>query len=200
MGRSKAALDWRGRPLVACVADVLVQALDGPIVVVHAPGQELPELPRGVELAEDARRGRGPLEGMAAGMRALEGRAGSAYVSATDVPLLHAAFVRRVVLALAGDVDAAVPRVRGHAHPLAAAYRVTVLPQIERLLRTDRLSVAALLEKVRVRWLDADWLLADPALASADPELDSLRNLNRPADYEAARRAQASISIRSGRV
>jgi molybdopterin-guanine dinucleotide biosynthesis protein A len=158
---------------------------------VGAPGQELPALPAGVVLAEDAREGRGPLEGMAAGLRALAGRADLVYVSPTDVPLLRAAFVRRVVSALDEEVDAAVPRVRGHAHPLAAAYRATVLPSLEALLAADRLSMSSLLETVRVRWLDAGWLLADPALAAADPKLDSLLNLNRPADYEAARRAPA---------
>jgi molybdopterin-guanine dinucleotide biosynthesis protein A len=35
--------------------------------------------------------------------------------------------------------------------------------------------------------LDEDALLADPALAAADPALDSVLNLNEPADYEAAR-------------
>jgi molybdopterin-guanine dinucleotide biosynthesis protein A len=191
MGRSKAALDWHGQPLVVLVAKLLARTLDGPVVVVGAPGQQLPALPAGVVLAEDAREGRGPLEGMAAGLRALAGRADLVYVSPTDVPLLRAAFVRRVVSALDEEVDAAVPRVRGHAHPLAAAYRATVLPSLEALLAADRLSMSSLLETVRVRWLDAGWLLADPALAAADPKLDSLLNLNRPADYEAARRAPA---------
>ena len=46
---------------------------------------------------------------------------------------------------------------------------------------------AFLFEACRVRRLDADALLADPALAALDPDLDSLLNLNEPADYEAAR-------------
>ena len=35
--------------------------------------------------------------------------------------------------------------------------------------------------------LDDAALLADPALAALDPDLDSVLNLNEPADYEAAR-------------
>ena len=46
---------------------------------------------------------------------------------------------------------------------------------------------AFLFEACRVRRLDADALLADPALAALDPDLDSVLNLNEPADYEAAR-------------
>ena len=46
---------------------------------------------------------------------------------------------------------------------------------------------AFLFQFCRVRRLDADALLADPALAALDPDLDFLLNLNEPSDYEAAR-------------
>ena len=41
--------------------------------------------------------GRGPLQGLAAGLAAVRDQADLAYVSSTDVPLLHPAFVRAVV-------------------------------------------------------------------------------------------------------
>ena len=46
---------------------------------------------------------------------------------------------------------------------------------------------AFLFEACRVRRLDAADLLADPALAALDPDLESVLNLNEPGDYEAAR-------------
>ena len=46
---------------------------------------------------------------------------------------------------------------------------------------------AFLFEVCRVRRLDEAALLADPALAAFDPALDSVLNLNEPADYDAAR-------------
>ena len=46
---------------------------------------------------------------------------------------------------------------------------------------------AFLFEACRTTRLDADALLVDPALAALDPELDSVLNLNEPADYDAAR-------------
>ena len=192
MGKPKAALEWRGTPLVSGISSLLARTLDGPIVVVRAPGQELPTLPDGVEIAEDARAGRGPLEGLAAGLRAAGERADRAFVSSTDLPLLQASFVRRVAAALRDGVDAAVPRCGGNAHPLAAAYRLTVLPPIERLLDSDRLRMSSLLDEIAVRWLDSGWLLADPALAADDPHLDSLLNLNEPADIPTALVALAS--------
>lgn len=188
MGTPKATLDWHGATVLARVVGLLARALDGPVVVVRAPGQRLPPLPPSVEVAEDAREGRGPLEGLAAGLRALAGRVDRSYVSSTDVPLLHPAFIGCVVTALTEDVDAAVPRVEGRLHPLAAAYRTALLPAAEMLLAADRRRASLLFDRARTRYLDRRDLLADPALRAADPELLSLRNLNGPADYQRAHR------------
>ena len=186
MGSPKAALEWHGSTLLRRVTGIVGRAVGGPVVVVRAPGQELPALAAGVEVVEDAREGRGPLQGLAAGLAALEGRAAAAYVSSTDVPLVHPAFVRTVTAAL-GEADVALPVVHGYPQPLAAAYRVTLRPLVEELLAADRLRPAFLFERCRVRRLDEAALLADRRLAAADPELLSVLNLNEPADVDAAR-------------
>jgi molybdenum cofactor guanylyltransferase len=187
MGTPKAALEWHGSTLLRRITGIVARGVDGPVVVVRAPGQALPPLPESVEVVEDAREGRGPLEGLAAGLAALDGRADAAYVSSTDAPLLHPAFVRRVLGALGDDVDVVLPRAGGFPHPLAAAYRTTLLPIVERLLAEDRLRPAFLFDECRVLRLGEEALLADAALAAADPGLDSVLNLNEPADYDAAR-------------
>jgi len=197
MGTPKAALEWHGSTLLRRVAGVVARAVDGPVVVVRAPGQALPPLPEEVEIAEDAREGRGPLQGLAAGLAAIGDRAEVAYASSTDVPLLHPRFVRRVLDAFDDDVDVVLPHVGGFPHPLAAAYRVSLLGQVERLIAEDRMRPAFLFEACRVRRLDADALLADPALAALDPALDSVLNLNEPDDYAAARRRPApEVAVR----
>ena len=187
MGSSKAALEWHGSTLLRRVTGIVGRVVSGPVVVVRAPGQELPPLAAGVEVVEDEREGRGPLQGLAAGLAALEGRSGAAYVSSTDVPLVHPAFVHAVVDALDDDVDVALPIVHGYPQPLSAAYRVALRPLVEELLAEDRLGPAFLFERCRVRRLDDATLLADRRLAAADPELASVLNLNEPADVEAAR-------------
>ncbi len=187
MGSSKAALEWHGSTLLRRVTGLVGRAVGGPVVVVRAPGQELPPLGLGVEVVEDEREGRGPLQGLAAGLAALDGRFEAAYVSSTDVPLLHPAFVHAVAAALDGDVDVALPVVHGYPQPLSAAYRVALRPLVEELLAEDRLRPAFLFERCRVRRLDDATLLADRRLAAADPELTSVLNLNEPADVEAAR-------------
>jgi molybdopterin-guanine dinucleotide biosynthesis protein A len=186
MGAPKASLEWHGSTLLRRVTG-LVGRVASPVVVVRAPGQPLPELPADVLVAQDAHEGRGPLQGLLAGLEALEGRADAAYLAAVDAPLLHPAFVARVLAGLAGGAEAAVPRAAGRRHPLFAAYRLSVLPRVRELLAADRRSASGLLEGLRVAWLDEDALLADPRLAAADPELASLGNLNGPEDYARAR-------------
>jgi molybdopterin-guanine dinucleotide biosynthesis protein A len=191
MGSPKALLPWHGSTLVRRVAGLVARAVDGPVVVVRAPGQALPPLPVGVEVTDDPVEGRGPLAGLLAGLTALDGRAEAVYLSAVDVPRLHPAFVRHVVAGLEdgnghGRVDAVLPEAHGHRHPLAAAYRAGVRPRVAALLEADRLRPAFLLDQIDVRRLDEAALLADPGVRAADPDLRSLENLNAPEDYERA--------------
>jgi molybdenum cofactor guanylyltransferase len=191
MGTPKAALEWHGSTLLRRVTSVLGRVVDGPVIVVRAPGQALPELPPTVELVEDPREGLGPLQGLAAGLAAAADRADVAYVSATDVPFLHPAFVRRVLAAMDDDVDVLVPHAAGYPQPLAAAYRTALAPLVAELVAKDRLRPAFLLEHCRVRRLDEEDLRGDPVLAAMDPELRSLLNLNKPEEYAAARARDA---------
>ncbi len=71
MGRPKAALEWHGSTLLRRVTGIVARAVDGPVVVVRAPGQELPPLPDAITVVEDAREGQGPLQGLAAGLAAV---------------------------------------------------------------------------------------------------------------------------------
>ena len=102
-----------------------------------------------------------------------------------------------VVGALDGEHDVALPQAAGFPHPLAAAYRTALLPAVEELIAADRMRPAFLFEACRVRRLEEAVLLADPAVAAFDPALDSVLNLNEPADYEAARaRPAPEVAVR----
>jgi molybdopterin-guanine dinucleotide biosynthesis protein A len=186
MGSPKAALEWHGSTLLRRVVGLVGRSVDGPVVVVRAPGQALPSLNGDVEVVADAREGRGPLEGLAAGLAAIGDRAAVAYVTSTDVPLLHPAFVTLVVGALSDEFDVVLPEVGGYRQPLSAAYRVDLLAALEELIAADRMKPAFLFERCRVLHLPAEALLHDDAIVRLDPELSSVRNLNEPADYESA--------------
>src|SRR5436190_8727230 len=188
MGTPKAALEWHGSTLLRRTVGILARVTDGPVVVVRAPGQDLPALPGHTEVVDDPREGLGPVQGLAAGLAAVADRAGVAFVSSTDMPFLHPAFVRQVQRAAQQDgVDVGLPVARGYPQPLAASYRVALAPLAAKLVAEERLRPAFLFEECAVERLDEAALLNDPMLAALDPGLDSVVNVNKPADYQQAR-------------
>jgi molybdopterin-guanine dinucleotide biosynthesis protein A len=189
MGTPKAALEWHGSTLLRRTVGIVARATDGPVVVVRALGQALPDLPAGTWVVDDPRDGKGPVQGIAAGLAALDGRAETAFISSTDMPFLHPAFIRRVLRVVADDaaVDVALPVARGYPQPLAAAYRVRLAEAAERLVKEDRLRPAFLFDECAVVRLDDSALRQDPLLDALDPDLDSVLNVNTLADYQDAR-------------
>ena len=79
-----------------------------------------------------------------------------------------------------------LPEVGGFRQPLSAAYRTTLLPLVNDLIATNRMRPAFLFERSQVRRLTEADLLKNQALARLDPQLESVSNLNEPADYERA--------------
>ena len=177
MGASKALLPFGPESMLQRVVRLLADVVS-PVVVVAAIDQPLPELPRQVIIAHDEREGRGPLEGLRAGLKALPSDIEAAYVTSCDVPLLEPAFVREM-LDLAKGFDVAVMEIDGFPHPLSAVYRRWVLPDVEDLLAANQLRPVFLFDRVKTRRVR-------PNEITADPELRTLRNLNTRADYEQA--------------
>jgi molybdopterin-guanine dinucleotide biosynthesis protein A len=180
MGRPKAWLPFAGELMLPRVVRLLQQVVD-PIVVVAAPEQDVPPLPDEIRIVRDDEKGRGPLQGLAAGLAALPQTVEGAYLTSCDVPFLRTAFVRRLVQLL-GENCICVPRVGDYHHPLAAVYRLDVLPVVNQLLAENRLRPFFLFEKVPTRVVEAE------ELVDVDPGFRTLRNLNTPEEYEAALR------------
>lgn len=184
MGTPKALLPFGPETMLERVVRLLRAAVS-PVVAVAAPGQTLPPLPADVIVTRDEREGRGPLEGLRSGLKALPGSVDAAYVTGCDVPLLVPAFVQEM-LELARGYDVAVIDIDGFPHPLSAVYRRSTLPHIEDLLAQDRLRPVFLYERVHTRRVA-------PAEITTDPGLQTLRNLNTPDDYNTALR-EAGLS------
>jgi molybdopterin-guanine dinucleotide biosynthesis protein A len=169
----------------------LVSTVVQDVVVVAAPGQDLPELPATVSIARDEVLGRGPLQGLLAGLAALDGSVELVYATATDVPFLEPAWIVRLV-ELIGEHDIAIPWCDGYHHPLAALYRrATVLSAVDALLRSGRFRPVFLMESLSTRLVTID------QLSDVDPQLQTLRNLNNLEDYLAALR-QAGLESADG--
>jgi molybdenum cofactor guanylyltransferase len=182
MGADKATLPFGAETLLQRVARIVGQATS-PVVVVAAQAQSLPELPRDIVVVRDQNPDRGPLEGMAAGLRAvqeLSPEIAAAYITACDTPLLLPGFADRMAQMLDESHDAAVPMLDDVPQPLSGVYRTKLLPQIDELLAANRLRVRDLLERVPLRLVQAD------QLRDIDPGLLSLRNVNTPDDFRAA--------------
>ena len=180
MGRPKPWLPFAGELMLPRVLRLLGEVVQ-PLVVVAAPDQELPSLPPDVAVVRDAEKGRGPLQGLSAGLKALQGQADAAFVSSCDVPFLKPAFVRRMI-ALLGESRICVPYVEGYHHPLAAVYRLDVVATVDQLLAAERLRPVFLFDLVPTR------VAAAADLIDVDPTFQTLRNLNTPEEYEAALR------------
>jgi molybdenum cofactor guanylyltransferase len=179
MGRPKAWLPFGEERMIERVVR-LAGAAARPIVVVAAADQALPELGVDVAVVRDPVPGRGPLQGLAAGLGALADSVELVYATATDVPFLEPRWIGRLV-ELSDGHDLVIPFVGGYYHPLAALYRRhTVLPAIEGLLIEDRLRLSILVDAVKTRVAD------ESEMKSVDPELQTLRNLNSPEDYARA--------------
>ncbi|HUR87037.1 MAG TPA: molybdenum cofactor guanylyltransferase [Solirubrobacteraceae bacterium] len=188
MGTPKAMLEWHGSTLARRAVGIAARAVGGPVVLVRAQGQKLPHLPGDVEIAEDAHDGGGPLQGLAAGLRAVGDRAEIVFVCGVDAPLLHPAVIRRVIALLDAEADVALPRAHGFAQPLCAAYRTRASTTLDELLAEDpQPGSRRLLSRLHVVELSEAQLLADPAVAALDPALDSLLNVNERKEYAAAR-------------
>ena len=178
MGTSKAMLSFGTETMLQRVVRLLGSVVT-PIVVVSARSQPLPMLPGYARIARDEREERGPLEGIHAGLAALPASVDAAYVTGCDAPLLVPGFVS-LMIELLGDHDIAVIEIDGFPHPLSAVYRRSILPHVEALLASDRLRPAYLFDALKTR------RVRPSEVASVDPELLTLRNLNTPEEYREA--------------
>lgn len=181
MGSSKALLPFGPETMLQRMVRLLAEVVS-PIVVVAAKDQQLPPLPPAVLLTHDEHSEQGPLEGLRTGLVALPSNIDAAFVSSCDAPLLKPAFVRQMI-DLLEDHSAAVPESAGWLHPLSAVYQCDILAHIEKLLAAGKLRPTYLFDLVPTRRVQ-------PAeLATVDPDLQSLQNVNRPEDYQAALQA-----------
>lgn len=178
MGKPKAWLRFGAELMLPRVVRLLREAVPS-IVVVSAPGQDLPPLSVETSIVQDEQEGRGPLQGLAAGLSALRECADAAFVTGCDTPFLRPAFVTRM-FDLLGTSAVCVPRINDHYHPLSAVYRLSVLDAVNHLLAANCLKVQELFDCVPTRVIVAD------ELRDVDPTLMSLRNVNTRSEYKDA--------------
>src|SRR5207245_5283450 len=125
-----------------------------------------PSIPA-VRWVPDARSGAGPLAGMAAGLAAVS--FDFAWVVACDLPDVEPGG-GELLFASAPEVDAVVPRLDTRPECLCAVYHASLAGRILTLLDAGERRVTALLDGLRVRYVEA------AELRLLDPELRSFRS------------------------
>lgn len=172
MGRAKAWLPWRGRPVLVHVVDVLREVVED-VVVVAAADQELPPLE--ARVVRDSEAELGPLVGIRDGLAACRGDL--AFVTATDAPHITPRFVR----AMLAFGKAAAPELGGFVQTLSAVYPTAAHERAGELLASGRRRPLDLLEAVGFLEVGGDEL----------PDPRSVEGFNTPEAYLAAVRAEA---------
>jgi molybdopterin-guanine dinucleotide biosynthesis protein A len=171
MGRDKASLPAGDGTLIEHLARRLAPVVDETIIAggsVHPPFE-------GVRIVADHRPGLGPLAGMLAGFAVAKERL--VWVVGCDLPDVEPA-LGGLLLALAGDYEAVVPRPDQEPEAVCALYVRELAPRIVALLEAGQRSLKSLLDRSLVHYVGSDELRA------VDPQLRSFRNINTAADYE----------------
>jgi molybdopterin-guanine dinucleotide biosynthesis protein A len=165
MGRDKAFVDVRGRPLVSYPIAALRAAGAGEVLAVGGDRARL--VATGAVWVPDRFPGEGPVGGIVTAL----GAAGAdvVVVLACDMPNVTAEAVAFVVEGLAPGDDAAVAVTGGRLEPLLGAYRRRCAAALEAAFQRGERAVHAALAGVAVRHLP----LPEPAWA---------RSINTPAE------------------
>jgi molybdopterin-guanine dinucleotide biosynthesis protein A len=135
MGRDKALVPWRGKPLIWHAADTL-QGLFQDVCVIsdHVHRYDFLGLPVRPDIIPES----GPLGGIHAALSWSE--ASSVFILSCDMPLVSRALVE-YVLRYPPSAEVTVVAMNGRLQPLCGVYRASCLPPFERALKDRRLKL-----------------------------------------------------------
>jgi molybdopterin-guanine dinucleotide biosynthesis protein A len=171
MGRNKALLPFRGRPLVARVHETLQPLFEDIFLVTNDPGLfdflPCPKIPDRVP-------GKGPISGVDAALR--HSRNPYVLVVGCDTPFLFPSLLE-LLAGKTEEADLVIPCGPHGPEPLCAVYGKECLPLIEESLRKGDFSLMALIGRLRTREIPAE------EVAAVDPGFRSFMNINTPRDF-----------------
>jgi molybdenum cofactor guanylyltransferase len=180
MGRDKATLDWRGRPLWAWQLEKL-RALTANIFV--STRSDVPWRPAAVKIIIDGSPSRGPLSGLTAALAKMD--TDRLLVLAIDMPFITLSNLKQLCDSAEPGVGA-VPLVNGKVEPLAAVYPKTAAPIFAKALSGTDHSVQQVVRRLTALALVRQIPIADTAA-------DFFRSVNYPADLQGELSGTASL-------
>lgn len=172
MGRDKATVQWRGRPLWEWQIERL-RELDPEKILVSARS-DVSWRPADAELIVDVASSRGPLSGLAAALSSIE--TDHLIALAVDMPFMPAEHLRHVC-GLAVKGVGVVPMIDGKAEPLCAIYPKEAREVFRGALRTEDFSLQPIVRKL----VALNMLMEMPV---PDSEREFYRSINEPQDLD----------------
>ena len=170
MGRDKATLNWRGRPLWQWQLQKL-RALKPEEIFVSLRG-DVPWREVDVDLILDVPPSQGPLSGLAVAMASIE--TNHLVVLAVDMPFVTIGHLR-YMCGLLTDGKGVIPMVDGKAEPLCAIYPKRALPVFTEALQGNNYSLQPIVRKLIKRDVLIEMRVSDLARVF-------YRNINEPQD------------------
>lgn len=172
MGKTKALLQYRGRPLIAQVYETLQPLFEDIFLVTNDPGifdfLPCPKIP-------DRIPGKGPISGVDAALR--YSRNPTVLVVGCDAPFLSPSLLK-LLTGKVVEADLVIPYGPRGAEPLCAVYGKGCLPLIEESIRKGNFKLGELGKRLRTREVSME------EVAAVDPGFLSFRNINTPGEYQ----------------
>ncbi|MGV2964356.1 molybdenum cofactor guanylyltransferase [Paenibacillus sp. FSL H8-0317] len=187
MGTNKAMLELNGSLVLQHVTKAMRPAVSR--IIVAAGPNVTTYGAMGYDCVQDHYPGKGPLAGLHAALEASD--TDWNLVCACDMPLLQTSFfdgIKKLVESH-NSYSAIVPRVDGHVHPLAGAYHIRVLPDLEQRLIQDHLRVMRWLEEIGCCYVEAEEL----ERAGVHQVAMQMSNMNTPEEYERIRNQDSGL-------
>ena len=171
MGSNKALLPYRGGRFIEAIYRQLSSLFEEVLVVTNTPEQYAF---LGCPMVPDLYQDMGALAGLHAGLA--HSRTPHIFAVACDMPYLSNAVIRTLV-ARRHQSDVIIPEGENGLEPLHAVYCRSCLPAMETALQTGKRRLVSFFSEARVVIVPGD------TVRFVDPQLNSFRNINTPADY-----------------
>ncbi|SRR6266446_736944 len=172
MGRDKATIEWRGRPLWEWQIEKLRALYVEKIVL--STQSDVPWRPADVELLLDIPPSRGPLSGLAAALASAE--ADHLLALAVDMPFMSTEHLR-LLCGLAEDGMGVIAMIDGRAEPLSAIYPKEARAVFVDALQSDNLS----LQPIVASLVASNMLRVMPV---SGPTREFYKSINEPQDLD----------------
>lgn len=152
-GEPKALASWQGHTFIEHIVNRMQNVLANVVVISHADIKEGVNRLVQVPVIEDLAvyRGKGPLAGIASGMKYLEAK--WYIISPCDTPNISNEWIAELIGQISDEYEAIIPVIDGRKQPLLGAYHYSLKERMYTLLEEDKRSMGQLLSQCKVKYV-----------------------------------------------